>query len=402
MEKRAREETTRIKLTRPYIERLPAPGATEHVRDAGLEGLALRCHPSGRKTWVLRLRVKGRPTTLTLGQYPDLPPEAARKVGQERRGEIAKGEDPAAHRRTERERRSRAPTFAALAELYATEHSDVHKRDKGKRDRWIISRYLGPIASRSPETISREDVNGLHRRIGRTNGPVIANRAIDLVAMIFGWAVEERILGSSPAAGIRRFKEKPRTRFLSETEIARLWKACEEDPDIFASAFVKLLLLTGARKGELLRMRRSQIDVDAGRWQVDETKTGEPRTVWLSPPAVAVIRALPAFDDWAFPAMRQGKRTDLGDRSLGHRQPPELAWQRIRERAKLEDVTLHDLRRTAASTLLRLGFGLSEIAKALGHRNAAETAQTYAHLSDARVRAAVDRLGGEVARAIVH
>ena len=189
--------------------------------------------------------------------------------------------------------------------------------------------------------------------------------------------------GSNPCRGIKRYRRKGRERFLSEDEVRRLSArlAAHEAPWPQQVAIIRLLLLTGCRKGEILTLRWS--DYRDGRLFLRDSKTG-PRTVWLSEPARTVLDALERKTRWVFPASQ-------GDRP-GSAQWLDSFWYRVRAEAELEDVHLHDLRHSYASLALRQGETVLAIGRLLGHRNP-ETTLKYIHFADAMVRDAAETVG---------
>ena len=189
--------------------------------------------------------------------------------------------------------------------------------------------------------------------------------------------------GSNPCRGIRRYRRKGRERFLSDEEIRRLSDRLRAHEARWPrrAAIVRLLLLTGCRRGELLTLQWP--DYREGHLFLRDSKTG-PRTVWLSEPARAVLDGLERKGRWVFPASR-------GDRPLSNTWLNDF-WLRVRAEAGLEDVHLHDLRHTVASLALRQGETVLAIGRLLGHRNP-ETTLKYIHLADSMVRDAAETVG---------
>ena len=189
--------------------------------------------------------------------------------------------------------------------------------------------------------------------------------------------------GSNPCLGIRRYRRKGRARFLSDEEIRRLSARLSAHANGRPQqvAVIRLLLLTGCRKSEILTLRWS--DFREGHLFLRDSKTG-PRTVWLSQPARNVLDGLDRTGQWVFPAAR-GK----GPRNKGWL---EGFWDTVRAEAGLRGVRLHDLRHTHASIALRQGETVLTIARLLGHRNP-ETTLKYTHLADKTVMDAAETVG---------
>jgi integrase len=192
----------------------------------------------------------------------------------------------------------------------------------------------------------------------------------------------ELIKGDNPAVGIKLFAEEKRERYLSPDELQKVNAALLAEADWRWHAYFPLLLLLGARKSELLTARWPDIDFGAGTWRIPQTKSGKPHLLPLPAAAIAILEALPSRNtsDWVFP----------GDGASGHIVEPSKAWQRIRKRARVVDVRVHDLRHTLGAWLTAQGINLPLIGRALNHSQAQTTAR-YAHASIADVRAALEQ-----------
>ena len=194
---------------------------------------------------------------------------------------------------------------------------------------------------------------------------------------------QHRPEGSNPCRGIRRYRRKGRERFLSDTEIRRLAAtlSAHEGERPLEVAAVRLLLLTGCRKSEVLTLRWT--DYREGRLFLRDGKTG-PRTVWLSRAARNILDSIERTSAWVFPARRaNGPTGPMLLRSF---------WQRVRAEADLCDVRLHDLRHAHATFALRYGESVLAIGRLLGHANP-QTTLKYTHLADAMVREAAETVG---------
>ncbi len=224
--------------------------------------------------------------------------------------------------------------------------------------------------------------------------PIQANRTLALLSKMFGlaerWGL--RPPGSNPCRGIDRFPEKRRERFLSGGEIARLGAVLEEEEphETFVVLAIRLLLLTGARRDEVLTLRWADVDFERSALRLPDSKTGA-KVIPLGPAALALLAMAPRLE--GNPYVIPGRR--VGGRLVGLQRP----WARIRERAGLGDVRLHDLRHSFASVGAAAGLGLPILGAILGHRNHATTAR-YAHLDDDPRRTAATRISDEIAAAL--
>lgn len=353
-------------------------------------GFGLRVNPGGSKSFVLDYRQGRRKRRLALGRYGALTVAQARKLAQERLAEIAKGADPVAERR----HRAKAETVRELADLYIERHALPKKKPKSiEEDRRMLRLHILPAMGSTPvESVKRADVERLHHKMKST--PYAANRVLSLCSVMFRLAEkwELRPDGSNPCRHVDRYREKRRERFLSASEMESLGQTLNDDEKArresqSAIDAVRLLIFTGCRRDEILRLRWEHVDLDSGRLLLPDSKTGA-KTVTLAAPALELLGKIRerTKGDWVIPAPRKkGERlTDL-----------EHPWQRIRARAGIPDVRLHDLRHSFASVAAEAGFSLPMIGKLLGHRQASTT-QRYAHLADDPVRAAADRVARQI------
>jgi integrase len=187
--------------------------------------------------------------------------------------------------------------------------------------------------------------------LDRIEAPMTANRVHGIVRKFFNWCIEHDLIANSPVAGVRApNKEVSRDRVLTDDELRTVWRAVETDPH---AAIVQLLILTGQRRSEVAGMMWSEIDLDAALWTLprERVKNARRHEVPLSKQAVAILRRVPRIDDYSVFALK----------------PPHGVLQRTKERVGVDSWTLHDLRRTAASGMARLGASLAVIEKVLNH-----------------------------------
>jgi integrase len=365
----------------------PPTSGQSFIRDSELSGFALRITSSGAKSLIWEGRVRGRPRRITIGAFPALSVFLARREAIKIRAAIAEGRDPS----LEREARRREPSFGELADAYIERHARSHKRS-WKRDAQMIDGYLSKLKTRRLSDISVDDVARLHENLGKNNGRYAANRALALLRTMFNLARHWRFFhGPNPTEGIKMYREEKRERFLSSDELRRVNEALVEEPNQFWRAYFSLSLLLGTRRSELLSARWADMDLDQGIWRLPMTKAGRSHLLPLPGPAVEILRSLPSREksEWIFPGMG----------ASGHLSEPKKAWQRIRERAGVHDVRIHDLRRTLGSWLSAQGYNLQLIGRALNH-SSVSTTQVYARLDMNPLREALERnarlmLGGE-------
>jgi integrase len=367
------------KLTQRMADAAGSPPSGQiFFRDTELSGFALRITASGAKSFVWEGRVRGRPRRITIGAYPALSVFLARKEAIKIRAAIVEGRDPS----REREAQRREPTFGDLADAYVERHAKLHKRS-WKRDVQMIDGYLSKWRNRRLSDIIPDDVARLHNRIGEENGRYAANRTVALLRTMFNLGRYWRLFaGSNPTEGIKMFREEKRERFLSPDELRRVNEALAEETNAYWRAYFPLSLLLGTRRSELLSARWADIDLDQRIWRLPMTKSGRSHLLPIPSPAVEILQSLPSSGktEWVFPGMG----------STGHLAEPKKVWQRVRERAGVPDVRIHDLRRTLGSWLSGQGYNLQLIGKALNH-SSVSTTQVYARLDITPLREALER-----------
>jgi integrase len=285
-----------------------------------------------------------------------------------------------------------------FATRYLAEHAEAHKRASSvAEDRRLLARVIIPRLGRHRlDRIARADVSALHH--ARRGTPVDANRALALLSKMLNVAeaLGLREPGSNPCRGIPRYRELKRERFLSDAEMARLGAVLAEAEregreSPFVLAAVRLLLFTGARLGEVLNARWADVDLAAGLLRILRPKEGRSKALRLGPPALEVLAKLPRIE--GNPYVIVGRKD--GGRFVGI----QHVWQRVRLRAGLADVRLHDLRHSFASVAAAGGASLPIIGALLGHTQAATT-QRYAHLSDDPLRAVAENVSMRIAAAL--
>jgi integrase len=350
--------------------------------DPALPGFGVRVYPSGRKAFILRYRVSGRKRLLTIGTYGPITLEQARTQAKQRIGEVIQGEDPVEQRKKERQ----GETVRHLCEAYLERHA-AHKRSLRDDRRRIEQRILPVWGNRKADSISRADVAAIHSKIGQ-DAPYEANRTIALLSKMFELArrwgfVPEN--AANPAHGIDKFREHKRDRWVTHEELPRVTAAIATEPNLYVRAALWLYLLTGVRKTELLKTRWEDVDLVRRVLRLPETKAGRIHYVPLSPPAISLLERMPreAGNPHLLPS------TKVPGHHLVNIEKP---WRRVRKAADVEDVRLHDLRRTVGSWLAQAGNSLPLIGRVLNHTNPQTTA-IYAHLGNDLARQALERHG---------
>jgi integrase len=353
-----------MKLTAQAVARLRHEGALpfRDVKDDGAPGLYLRVLKSGGRRWVLRYKLGAKTRVATFGDAGKITLAEARAKASAWRAVIREGRDPAAEDRRKRVEERRLPTVAAFASEYIERHAKPNKRSWREDERLIHHDVLPAIGDLRIDAVTRRDIVTTLDVIRDRGADVAANRALAVTRRMFAFAVERGVIEASPIVGFRATRETPRARTLSDDEVRRLWTSTAPgSPHIEPSTrmALRLLMLTGARASEVSGARCDEIDTDTAEWVIPagRTKNGREHRVPLSDPAMSIIAEASALrqGEWLLPAAS----------AEGHVTPSGVlhAGQRILGGG----VTTHDLRRSLATGLQRLGVKLEVTEALLNH-----------------------------------
>jgi len=383
----------RQRITKRVVDNAEPAEKDQFIWDSDAHGFGAKITPQGARVYLLQYRFAGRLRRYTIGRHGSpWTAEAARTEAIRLLRQVADGIDPATVKAAER----RDPSFAEFAERYLTEHAVLHKKPRSTAyDRDLLRLHILPaIGRRQLAAIVCENIARLHRSMASM--PITANRALALIAAMFGHAARWGLVaeGTNPCRKVKKYPEKSRERFLSEVELARLGAALAEAEAGYsppaAIATIRLLLFTGARKSEILGLRWEYVNFERAMLRLPDSKTGA-KSIYLSEPALEVLAGLPR--DPTNPYVLHGKK---------HGAPlvnVEKTWHRVRAAAGLDAVRLHDLRHSFAAVGAGAGLGLPIIGALLGHTQASTT-ERYAHLAADPLRAANEAIGRRLAAAI--
>jgi integrase len=415
----------------------PSTGKRAYHYDTKTPGLGVSVTDTGTKSFIVYRWIKGRgPERITLGRYPGMTVEQARREAAKINGAIAAGQNPAEDLRARRGEWTLGQLFKEYLEQYAKLHTKTWAETEAN-----FRRYLTPFATKRISQLHAVEVQRWHAKLGRERGRYAANRAVELMRALINWGLKTKRIERSrlegaenPAKDIAAFKEKSRTRFLQADELPRFFRAVTDEPNETIRDYVLLSLLTGARKRNVLAMRWEDIHLERAIWHIPETKNGEALALPLTAEAVAILQ------------VRLNHKTNdyvlAGEGKTGYLQEPKKGWRRILARAELyyvieaiakvrhwsdkqlkqarfaaleneataveqyraqavklkidisnaalKDLRIHDLRRTFGSWQAATGASLVVIGASLGHKDVSTTA-IYARLSVDPVRNAVEK-----------
>ena len=367
--------------------------------DREVTGFGVRVYAGGAKVYVAQARGPDGPKRVTVGRHGVIGAEEARRRASLIVARIRAGEEPVPEPLAAK--LANGPKVAQLAARYMAEHVAVRCKANTERTfRSLLDRHVLPALGKVPvAAVGREEALAFHE--GLAGLPTTANMAVKMLSHMFAMAESWGLVaqGANPWRFVTRYPAARRERFLTDTEYERLGRVLEDaesgarggGASAPAVAALRLLMLTGCRKEEILALKWDDIDLKTRELRLADGKTGA-RTVSLAPEAVRVLEGIARMTGvpWVIGGKRAGTRMcKLDD-----------AWLRIRAKAKLEDVRIHDLRHSYASRALALGESLPMIGRLLGHREI-ETTARYAHLARESVHEAAARVAESIAEDIL-
>lgn len=381
-----------MKLTKRAVEALELKDKDYLVWDSDVGGFGLRVYPSGKKNYLIQYRNGKRTRRYTIGSHGVLTADEARQEAKRLLGDVAKGEDPSGNRQARRQ----APTVAMLCERFLTDYAERHCKPSTVRDyasnarRFVVPAF-GPMLIND---VTRADVAALHLKISEKT-PYQANRVLGLISKMFNTAEDWglRTEGTNPARRVKKNREEEKKRYLREEEQTRLggvlMRSLEDGSEtVHIVSAIMLLMLTGCRMSEITTLKWDYVTYT--HLELPDSKTGR-RRIPLPREAYDILMGLPRLQGNPY--------VILGNTEDGHLTDLEKPWRRIRKRAGLEDVRLHDLRHTYASVAVMNGIDPFMLKEIMGHKNLSTTLR-YSHLADDAVQRAAGSVASRLAGAI--
>jgi integrase len=368
----------RIRFTKAALDALSVDSSASRVvyYDDKARGLCIMVAARTKTFYVLR-KHQGKTERILIGRYPDTTIEQARN----RAGQINSELDAGKNRNDVKRQRRTELTLGELHTIYLERHARTRNR-KPENAENNYRRYLSDWGNRKLSEIKRSDVQVHIAKLAKTISPATANITLALLRAMFNRAIDwELFKGANPTANIPKYPELSRDRFLYGDELERFLAALREMESATMRDFFMMLLATGARKSNVAAMRWVDINLNASVWRVPDTKNGEPYQVALTGPAIEILKHRRKVEkgEWVF----------SGTSKSGHIEEPKKAWASLLERAQINNLRMHDLRRTFGSFMAAQGASLQMIGKALGHKSQDATL-IYARLNLDPVRQAVD------------
>jgi integrase len=381
------------KLTKTLIDNIK-PGTTDSWHnDSELPGFGVRCQPSGHKTYVARYRTQdGTQRKQKIARTCDMPPDKARELARKVFAAVAEGKDP---KQDQRDAKA-APTMADLSERYMKEHARPFKKDASVRsdeNNWRLH-ILPTLGTKKVRAVTKADVLTLLGKL--SDKPAAGNQVVALLSKAFNLAEDWgwRDANSNPCRRVKKYKIAEKELILSHDQIGLLDKTMgdmvgggELRPEF--AAFIRLLMLTGCRKSEVMLARCEWVDLDRGLLLLPDSKVGQ-RKIAMSPAAIQIAKALIANGgEWLIPGRRNGKPL----------QTPYKVWKAVKQAAGLPlELRLHDLRHSAGSLAHMAGASQKQVATMLGHSQLSTT-ERYLHGLTGDAAATAAKVGDVITRA---
>jgi len=364
----------RTLLTRLVIDSAVCPSGRRKIDlfDTQCKGLVIEIRSTGGKTYYLRYSdSRGRQRQCKLADAADVNLEQARTLADKYRTKIAMGEDPVEQKRVVRA----TPTLSAFVEDNYLPYIKSYKRS-WETDLSVLNNHILPtFGKKYMDEIERREVVTFAAKLIGSHKPASVNRIVVVLRFIYSLALRWDTPGvrGNPCTGVKGYEENnKRERYLTEDETKRLIEAVQHSENPSLKFIIVMLILTGARKGEVLTARWNQFNLEQRLWRIPLPKSGKARHIPINDGLMELLRVLPHFEytDYLFvnPQTRRPFRTFFN------------AWDQARKKAGLPDVRVHDIRHSYASYLINNGRSLYEVQRLLGHSQI-KTTQRYAHLS---------------------
>ena len=396
----------KAKITKRAVDAAKAGERDSFLWDSEIKGFGLKVTPKGRKVYVLQYRQHRALRRYTIGTHGSpWTAEEARDEALRLLGQVKDGKDPSSAKQAEKD----AITVSKLCDLYLKEGNGTKKASTIATDEGRIERHIKPLLGRKRvKDVTANDIKKFMHDVanGKTaadvktkprgrarvsGGKGTATRTVGLLGGIFSFAVDGGYRSDNPVRGVKRYADRHNERYLSPKELAKLGEALTaaeaEGKNKMAINAIRLLILTGCRKSEILTLQWEYVNFEAGYLELPESKTGQKR-VPLGAPAMELLASLKRIEGNPFVLP--------GEKEKHHLVGLPRVWRAVRKKAGLEDVRLHDLRHSFASVGAGAGMGLAVVGKLLGHRDPKTTAR-YAHIADDPAKAAADRISSSLA-----
>jgi len=374
------------KITETFAKKAEPPQNGNKVyRDDHLKGFGLRVTAAGARSFILNYTLNKRERRMTIGSHPAWSAAAAREEAKQLRRQIDRGVDPL----EEKNDRQAAPTVADLWDEYERVHLPTLSARGAQDQRSMWMKYILPDMKHLKVTdLTSRHADRLHAAVSATGKMIRANRVLEVFRKALNLAIRWGWIDKNPSDGFRRNPEQPREHYLKPEEYQLVFDALDRMPNQKAANAIRLLALTGSRRGEVLTLAWEDLDLDLGLWNrpAEKSKDRKRKRITLSNEALMLLRAMQedATGQLVFPTSTGTPTQDLN-----------RPWKWLKDETGLSDLRIHDLRHSFASVLISGGETLETIGKLLGHSQH-QTTLRYAHLMDDPMRSAANKFSSAV------
>ncbi|WP_188678155.1 tyrosine-type recombinase/integrase [Neptunicoccus cionae] len=374
-------------INETFTKRADAPEKGNKIHyDAAIKGFGLRITKAGTKSFILNYNINRRERRMTIGSHPAWSAAAAREEAKRLRRLIDRGQDPL----EDRNKRKAAPNVADLFSEYERAHLPTLSKRSQSDQRSMWSKFILPeLQFIQVRELTSNHIDRLHARVSEA-GPTRANRVLEVLRKALNLAIRWGWIEKNPADGFRRNTEQPRERYLTPAEYERVFSALDRMPNQRAANAIRLLVLTGARRGEILSLEWCDLDLEQGLLNrpPHKSKDRKRKRIPLSDEALLLLKTMKegATSNYLFPTATGTHMSDLN-----------RPWTWLKKETNLQDLRIHDLRHSFASVLISGGASLEAIGKLLGHSQY-QTTLRYAHLMDDPLRKAANSFSAAAGR----
>jgi len=370
-------KANRYNFTKKFIEDLkPAEqGKRLYYKDNKVNGLELMVTDKGTKSFKVTRKKDGRVIRVTIGHYPDISIENARKKAFEINSQIADGINPNIEKNQLKQDITFGNLFNEFIERYAKQHKITWRQDQRDTNRLCKKWFKRKIS-----TITNQEIRLFHEKLGKET-PYMANRMLAKIKVIYNKAIEWGYKGDNPANNIKQFKEQSRERFILPEEVGKFFKSLDQEENHIIRDYIYISIYTGARKSNILAMKWDQIEFNIKQWQIPKTKNGDSQTLPLINDVIQILKNRKIENDKLdLPDLQKQYVLPSLTSASGHLTEPKKGWKRILQRAEITNLRLHDVRRTLGSYMTMQGFSEAIIGKTLGHKTS-EATKVYSRMN---------------------
>ena len=350
----------RINFTKKSLEELKPNGKDTFYYDTKERGLYLMVRAKGTKSFGYRGRLYGMQKTFKIGRFPDYSVENARKKVSDYKSDLGKGINPI----EERIRIVNDITFGEMAKDFVENYGKLEKKS-WRDDEAAVKNHLSHWLNKKAYLITAKDVESTVKAYGSKGHRIGSNRLLEKIKAIFNRAISLGWKGQNPTKGIKKYAEQSRERILKLDEFPNFFRALEAEYNITVKDFVLVALFTGIRKTNVLEMKWDDLKLDSQMptWTIKETKNGDSNTVILPPIIIELLKSRRKLSE-----IEESPFVFPGEGAKGHFSDPKKAWGRILKNAGINELRIHDLRRTVATVMSDKGVNEVTIQNVLGHR----------------------------------